>query len=47
MCPAKLNTMKKDLISLITSHHMQRDTLNAKMKDIYDTDLNRLVIAKM
>ena len=32
---------------LITSHHMQRDTLNAKMKDIYDTDLNRLVIAKM
>ena len=25
---------------------MQRDTLNAKMKDIYDTDLNRLVIAK-
>lgn len=38
--------MKKRLNSqLITSHHMQRDTLNAKIKDIYTTGRNRLDIA--
>ena len=48
MCPCKIKHDEERFNShLITSHHMQRDTLNAKMKDIYDTDLNRLVIAKM
>ncbi|MGX0195110.1 primosomal protein DnaI [Staphylococcus haemolyticus] len=47
MCPCKIKHDEERFNShLITSHHMQRDTLNAKMKDIYDTDLNRLVIAK-
>ena len=30
---------------LITAHHMQRDTLNAKVKDIYTNDRSRLEIA--
>lgn len=30
---------------LVTSHHMQRDTLNAKLSDIYTEDRDRLEIA--
>ncbi|PAK91204.1 primosomal protein DnaI, partial [Brevibacterium casei] len=45
-CPCKVKYDEERLNSqLITSHHMQRDTLNAKIKDIYTTGRNRLDIA--
>src|SRR5699024_3502671 len=35
-CPCKVkHDEEKYNAQLITSHHMQRDTLNAKLKDIY------------
>lgn len=46
LCPCKIKHDEARFnAQLITSHHMQRDTLNAKMKDIYTNDRNRLDIA--
>lgn len=46
LCPCKIKYDEERLSSqLITAHHMQRDTLNAKVKDIYTNDRSRLEIA--
>ncbi|WP_251519971.1 primosomal protein DnaI [Staphylococcus sp. Marseille-Q6910] len=46
-CPCKVkHDEEKFNASLITSHHMQRDTLNAKLDDIYLKGRGRLNIAK-
>ncbi|MBO1198482.1 primosomal protein DnaI [Staphylococcus simiae] len=45
-CPCKIKYDEERFDSqLITSHHMQRDTLNAKLKDIYMTNRERLDVA--
>lgn len=45
-CPCKIKYDEERFNSqLITSHHMQRDTLNAKLKDIYMTNRERLDVA--
>lgn len=42
----KLNMMRNDLIhNLLHPHHMQRDTLHAKLKDIYMNNRERLDVA--
>ena len=45
-CPCKIKHDEERFNSqLITSHHMQRDTLDAKLKDIYMTERDRLDVA--
>ncbi|PNZ26292.1 primosomal protein DnaI [Staphylococcus petrasii] len=45
-CPCKIKHDEERFNSqLITAHHMQRDTLNAKVKDIYTNGRHRLDIA--
>ncbi|BGE82203.1 primosomal protein DnaI [Staphylococcus petrasii] len=45
-CPCKIKHDEARFNSqLITAHHMQRDTLNAKVKDIYTNGRHRLDIA--
>ncbi|GGG83636.1 primosomal protein DnaI [Staphylococcus pragensis] len=45
-CPCKIKHDEARINSqLITAHHMQRDTLNAKVKDIYTNGRHRLDIA--
>lgn len=45
-CPCKIKHDEERFNEqLITSHHMQRDTLNAKLKDIYMNDRARLDVA--
>lgn len=45
-CPCKIKYDEERFNSkLITSHHMQRDTLNAKLKDIFMDNRERLDIA--
>lgn len=45
-CPCKIKHDEERFDSqLITSHHMQRDTLHAKLKDIYMNNRERLDVA--
>lgn len=45
-CPCKIKYDEARFDSqLVTSHHMQRDTLNAKLNDIFTEDRDRLEIA--
>ena len=45
-CPCKIKYDEERFeAELITSHHMQRDTLNAKLKDIYMNHRDRLDVA--
>ncbi|MCG7338478.1 primosomal protein DnaI [Staphylococcus sp. ACRSN] len=45
-CPCKIKHDEEKFNShLITSHHMQRDTLNAKLEDIYMYERDRLDVA--
>ena len=45
-CPCKIKYDEERFeAELITSHHMQRDTLNAKLKDIYMNQRDRLDVA--